>query len=210
MKIKKFVALALSAVMAVSVLTACGGGSSTSGSLSNNKVNSLLSGVGSDIEVTNDSALNNAVRSAASEIASSGSISAVNSTVSKNMQWSITDNISKAIKDFISSGGLMGIDMKYGTTYVIEESRLKTNTSAGGIWTSLGTNKDKINQLGNINEPEKFAAAMVLVADGMVSRVSDVTNNWIRFTYNVSATKAKTPDGVVYWVFATQVNVHAL
>lgn len=211
MKMKKFVALALAAVMAVSVLAGCGGsGSGVSGSVSTSQVNSLLSKVGSDIKVTTDSSLNNAVRAAASEVASTGSTASVYSSVSKSMGWSVANNISSAIGSFIASGGMLGFDMSYGSTYIIEESRLESNTSAGGIWGSLGTNRDKINSLGAINDPEKFAAAMILVTDGMINRLSVVTNNLIRFTYNVSASKAKTQDGVVYWVFATQVNVHAL
>ena len=208
MKIKKLLALALSAVMAVGVLTACGGGggSSVSGSLSNNEVNRLLKSVGSGITVENDTKLNNAVRSAASEITSSGSTSSVQSTISSNMKWSINSNISNAIKNFISSGGLMGIDMSYGSTYVIEENQLKTNTSAGGIWSSV----DNISSLEPINTPEKFAAAMVLVEESKNGWISSATNNVVRFTYNVSASKAKTSDGTVYWVFAAQVNVHLL
>lgn len=207
MKIKKLLALALSAVMAVGVLTACGGGgSSVSGSLSNNEVNRLLKSVGSGITVENDTKLNNAVRSAASEITSSGSTSSVQSTISSNMKWSINSNISNAIKNFISSGGLMGIDMSYGSTRVIEENQLKTNTSAGGIWSSV----DNISSLEPINTPEKFAAAMVLVEESKNGWISSATNNVIRFTYNVSASKAKTSDGTVYWVFAAQVNVHLL
>lgn len=208
MKIKKLLALALSAVMAVGVLTACGGGggSSVSGSLSNNEVNRLLKSVGSGITVENDTKLNNAVRSAASEITSSGSTSSVQSTISSNMKWSINSNISNAIKNFISSGGLMGIDMSYGSTRVIEENQLKTNTSAGGIWSSV----DNISSLEPINTPEKFAAAMVLVEDSKNNWVATATNNLVRFTYNVSASKAKTSDGTVYWVFAAQVNVHLL
>lgn len=207
MKIKKLLALALSAVMAVGVLTACGGGggSSVSGSLSNNEVNRLLKSVGSGITVENDTKLNNAVRSAASEITSSGSTSSVQSTISSNMKWSISSNISNAIKNFISSGGLMGIDMSYGSTRVIEENQLKTNTSAG-IWSSV----DNISSLEPINTPEKFAAAMVLVEESKNGRISSATNNLVRFTYNVSASKAKTSDGTVYWVFAAQVNVHLL
>ena len=210
MKMKKFVALALAAVMAVSVLTGCGGSSGVSGSVSTSQVNSLLSKVGSDIKVTTDSSLNNAVRAAASEVVSTGSTASIYSSVSKSMGWSVANNISSAIGSFIASGGMLGFDMSYGSTYIIEESRLESNTSAGVIWGSLGTNRDKINSLGAINDPEKFAAAMILVTDGMINRLSVVTNNLIRFTYNVSASKAKTQDGVVYWVFATQVNVHAL
>ena len=62
MKLKKWLAVALSAVMAVGVLAGCGGGG-TGGSLSLSKVNGLLSEAGSSVTVTPDDALDSAVQS---------------------------------------------------------------------------------------------------------------------------------------------------
>ena len=56
MKLKKWLAVALSAVMAAGVLAGCGGGG-TGGSLSLSNVNGLLSDAGSSVTVTPDEAL---------------------------------------------------------------------------------------------------------------------------------------------------------
>lgn len=209
MKIKKLAALALAAVMAASVLTACGGGSGASGSVSTSQVNGYLDDVGSDINVTTDSSLNNAVRTAASNISAGGSISAAYSTVSSKMNWSVESNFIGAIRKYIASDGLTGLNMSYGSVQVVESEDLQRGVSMG-ILGAMGTNGDKIAKLGELNTPEKVSAAMILKIDGMIGTLSDMSNNLVRFTYNASATKAKTQDGTVYWVFATQVNVHAL
>ncbi len=209
MKMKKFVALALAAVMAVSVLTGCGGGSGASGSLSTNKVNSLLSEAGSNIKVVTDSSLNVAVRSAAEDVASTGSTSSVNRIVSDKMGWSITGAISNALKDLFNGGLFLGIDTVYGTTYVVEETRLESSTGSG-VLGSFGTNSDKIGKISPIDSPEKFAAAMILAADGSIGQMSSLTNDVVRFTYNVSASKAKTEDDTTYWIFGLQVTMHIL
>ena len=96
MKIKRWIALVLTAVMAVSVLTACGSSSGASGYLSNNEVNALLDTAGSDVQVVNNSTLNNAVRNAAAEVASSGSTSSVDKSVRNAMSWKISDILSNA------------------------------------------------------------------------------------------------------------------
>ena len=56
---------------------------------------------------------------------------------------------------------------------------------------------------------EKYAAALVLAVDGTVGQLSDLSNNIIGVSYNVSGTKATAPDGTVYWVFAAQVKLAA-
>ena len=72
MKCKKFLALVMSAVLSVSMLTACGGGSSgVSGSVSNSQVNSLLADA--EIQVDTNSSLNVAVRNAAKKVVETGS-----------------------------------------------------------------------------------------------------------------------------------------
>ena len=69
MKCKKFLALVMSAVLSVSMLTGCGGGGGGT-SMSIKDVNDCLETVESDIRVTTDSNLNNAVRKAAENLAS--------------------------------------------------------------------------------------------------------------------------------------------
>ena len=64
MKMKKLLALVLSAVMAVTMLTACGGGGSSSRNvLDLNKVNSIIEEQKIDAKAENSNVLNTAVRS---------------------------------------------------------------------------------------------------------------------------------------------------
>lgn len=204
MKIKRWIALVLTAVMAVSVLTACGGsGSNVSGYLSNNEVNSLLETAGSEIAVVNDPSLNNAVRNAAGEVASTGSTSSVDKSVRNAMSWKASDIFGNLWNQILGSLGIIGPNIKVGVTAVVTEENLKSNTGAGGI-ANVGGNTTAI---APINTPEKFAAAMVLGADNSLGWLSDVSENRVRTTYSVAGSKAKTEDGIVYWVFAMQVQI---
>ncbi len=204
MKIKRWISLALTAVMAVSVLTACGGGTNgVSGYLSNNEVNSLLETAGSEIAVVNDPSLNNAVRNAAGEVASTGSTSSVDKSVRNAMSWKASDIFGNLWNQILGSLGIIGPNIKVGVTAVVTEENLKSNTGAGGI-ANVGGNTTAI---APINTPEKFAAAMVLGADNSLGWLSDVSENRVRTTYSVAGSKAKTADGTVYWVFAMQVQI---
>ena len=209
MKCKKFLALVMSAVLSVSMLTACGGGGSgVSGSLDLNKVDNLLESAGSDINVEKNNKLDDAVRDAAERIVSTGSTSGADRVVSNAMHWSLTNFVGSAWNDFVNSGGVMGVDLAYGRTFIIEESRLESNSGAG-ILGAINENSNLINKLRPINTPEAFAAAQVLIVDGSVGRLQDLTNNAIRFTYNVSAKKATTKNDT-YWVIAAQITAHVL
>ena len=204
MKIKRWISLALTAVMAVSVLTACGGGTNgVSGYLSNNEVNSLLETAGSDIEVTNNSTLNNAVRNAAAEVASSGSTSSVDRSIRNAMGWKASDVVSSIVNQFLGSLGIIGPDLKLGLTAVVKEEDLKNNTGSGGLAGWIGNT----SKIAPINTPEKYAATLVLAADNSIGRLSDLSENRIRVTYNVAGSKATAPDGTVYWVFAAQIQI---
>lgn len=207
MKIKKFVALALAAVMTVSMLTACGGGGGVSGSVSTSQVNSLLKDVGSDISVSNDSTLNNAVRNAAREIVSTGSISAFDRSVRNSMGWTAQNIASSILNQILGGLGIIGPSVTFGLTSVVKEQDLEANTGAGGLASYIGANSGKVTAMAPINTPEKYAATLVLAVDGTLGLLSDVTENRIRITYNVSGTKATAPDGTVYWVFAAQVKM---
>ena len=65
MKMKKLLALALSAIMAVSMLTACGGGSK-SGSLDLSEVKDTVAEAGVSVKVSSNNELTSAVRAVAS------------------------------------------------------------------------------------------------------------------------------------------------
>ncbi|OUQ36137.1 hypothetical protein [Faecalibacterium sp. An122] len=207
MKMKKFVALALAAVMAVSVLTGCGGSGGVSGSVSTSQVNNLLEDVGSDITVSSDSTLNNAVRNAAREIVSTGSISSFDRSVRNSMGWTAQSIASSILNQILGGLGIVGPSVTFGLTSVVEENQLKTNTGAGGLASYIGANSSKVTAMAPINTPEKYAATLVLAVDGTLGLLSDITDNHIRMTYNVSGTKATAPDGTVYWVFAAQIKM---
>ena len=209
MKCKKFLALVMSAVLSVSMLTACGGGGGgVSGSLDLNQVDDLLEIAGSDIHVERNNKLDNAVRDAAERIVSTGSTSGADRVVSNAMEWSLNNFVGNAWNDFVNSGGVMGVDMAYGRTFIIEESRLASNTGAG-ILGAINANSGMINKLKPINTPESFAAAQVLIVDGSVGQLQDLTNDAIRFSYNVSAKKARI-ENETYWVIAAQITAHVL
>ena len=209
MKCKKFLALVMTAVLSVSMLAGCGGGGGgVSGSLDMNEVNTLLDSTGRDIQVEKLNRLDNAVRDAAERIASTGSTNGAEQIVSNAMEWSLTDFVGNAWNDFVNSGGVMGVDLAYGRTFIIEESRLETNTGAG-ILGAVNANSNLINKLKPINTPESFAAAQILIVDGSVGQLQDLTNDAVRFSYNASAKKAKTENGT-YWVIAAQITAHVL
>ena len=169
----------------------------------NNEVNSLLETAGSDIEVTNNSTLNNAVRNAAAEVASSGSTSSVDRSIRNAMGWKASDVVSSIVNQFLGSLGIIGPDLKLGLTAVVKEEDLKNNTGSGGLAGWIGNT----SKIAPINTPEKYAATLVLAADNSIGRLSDLSENRIRMTYNVAGSKATAPDGTVYWVFAAQIQI---
>lgn len=72
MKMKKLLALVLSAVMAVTMLTACGGGGNKAGSLNLSEVNSVIREHGGETRVKNSTTLNNALLNVADILQKNG------------------------------------------------------------------------------------------------------------------------------------------
>ena len=121
MKLKKWLALALSAVMAVGVLAGCGGGSSGGGSLSLNEVNDLLEKAGTSASATSNDALDSAVKAAVSAMKEDGDFSteAANVSVIGTMGWPV-----------VSAAGV-----KAGGAYVIAEDDLEHGINAASLAT---------------------------------------------------------------------------
>ena len=71
MKLKKWLAVALAAVMTAGMLAGCGGGG-TGGSLSINQVNRLLVDAGSDVTAQSSELLDNAVKTAVDAMETDG------------------------------------------------------------------------------------------------------------------------------------------
>ena len=206
MKCKKILALVMAAVLAVSMLTACGGGGGVvKDQLNTSQVNSLLADA--NIEVKYSGRLSDAVRAGASEIAKTGSTGAAQSKVKNAMGWGFVNTIQNAWNNFVSSGGILTENVSFGQVYVVASSTLENNVGAGG-WTSIiGAHKDIVADMAPINTPEKYAATLVLSVDGTVGLVSDVTNSRVGLTYNVSGYEVEDPNGVNYWIFAAQITV---
>lgn len=207
MKIKKLLALALSAVMAVGVLTACGGGGGVSGTLSSNKVESQLQAVGADIELTIDSRMNNVVRSAAQELANGSSQSSVKNKIVNEMDWDALSILQNAWNQLLNGLGILTPKASFGLVQIVDAQQLETNQGAGGLASMVGAHQSKVAAMAPINTPEKYAATLVLAVDGTVGQISEATNSRVNVSYNVSGYKVQTQDGTYYWVFAAQITI---
>lgn len=209
MKLKKWLAVALAAVMAAGMLAGCGGGG-TGGSLSINQVNRLLVDAGSSVTVMSDDALDSAVRSAVAQMKEDGAFSTLDATESVNGTLNLP------------SFSLTGV--KAGGAYVITEDELESGINAAALAQIFDVNIDtgKLGDLAVVDSADEFAAAAVLAADTLVHQY--LTESTIRqyvqdealaeqlaalieagvdFEYAVSAQRT-TYNGVTYWVFGAQ------
>ena len=213
MKLKKWLAVALAAVMTAGMLAGCGGGG-TGGSLSINQVNRLLADAGSSVTVTSDDALDSAVRSAVAQMKEDGAFSTLDATESVNSTLNLP------------SFSLTGV--KAGGAYVITEDELESGINAAALARFFEVNIDtsKLGDLAVVDSADEFAAAAVLAADTLVHQY--LTESTIRqyvqdealaeqlaalieagvdFEYAVSAQRTS-HDGVTYWVFGAQATAY--
>ena len=213
MKLKKWLAVALAAVMTAGMLAGCGGGG-TGGSLSINQVNRLLVDAGSDVTAQSSELLDNAVKTAVDAMETDGTFS-----TQKAME-SIDDTLG------VFSIDLTGIkaSIKAAGAYVITEEELERGINAAALAQIFDVNIDtgKMGDLAVVESANEFAAAAVLAADTLVhqyltessirqyvqneelaSQLVALLENGITFTYYVSAQRT-TYNGVTYWVFGAQ------
>ena len=213
MKLKKWLAVALAAVMTAGMLAGCGGGG-TGGSLSINQVNRLLADAGSDVTAQSSELLDNAVKTAVDAMETDGTFS-----TQKAME-SIDDTLG------VFSIDLTGIkaSIKAAGAYVITEEELERGINAAALAQIFDVNIDtsKLGDLAVVDSADEFAAAAVLAADTLVHQY--LTESTIRqyvqdealaeqlaalieagvdFEYAVSAQRTS-HDGVTYWVFGAQ------
>ena len=209
MKLKKWLAVALAAVMAAGMLAGCGGGG-TGGSLSINQVNRLLADAGSDVTAQSSELLDNAVKTAVDAMETDGTFST-----------------QKAMESIDDTLGVFSIDLtgiKAAGAYVITEEELERGINAAALAQIFNVNIDtgKMGDLAVVDSADEFAAAAVLAADTLVHQY--LTESTIRqyvqdealaeqlaalieagvdFEYAVSAQRTS-HDGVTYWVFGAQ------
>lgn len=209
MKLKKWLAVALAAVMTAGMLAGCGGGG-TGGSLSINQVNRLLVDAGSDVTAQSSELLDNAVKTAVDAMETDGTFST-----------------QKAMESIDDTLGVFSIDLtgiKAAGAYVITEEELERGINAAALAQIFDVNIDtgKMGDLAVVDSADEFAAAAVLAADTLVhqyltessirqyvqneelaSQLVALLKNGITFTYYVSAQRT-TYNGVTYWVFGAQ------
>ena len=209
MKLKKWLAVALAAVMAAGMLAGCGGGG-TGGSLSINQVNKLLVEAGSGVTAQSSELLDNAVKTAVDAMETDGTFST-----------------QKAMESIDDTLGVFSIDLtgiKAASAYVITEDELESGINAAALARFFEVNIDtsKLGDLAVVDSADEFAAAAVLAADTLVhqyltessirqyvqneelaSQLVALLENGITFTYYVSAQRT-TYNGVTYWVFGAQ------
>ena len=209
MKLKKWLAVALAAVMTAGMLAGCGGGG-TGGSLSINQVNKLLVDAGSDVTAQSSELLDNAVKTAVDAMETDGTFST-----------------QKAMESIDDTLGVFSIDLtgiKAASAYVITEDELESGINAAALARFFEVNIDtgKLGDLAVVDSADEFAAAAVLAADTLVHQY--LTESTIRqyvqdealaeqlaalieagvdFEYAVSAQRTS-HDGVTYWVFGAQ------
>lgn len=209
MKLKKWLAVALAAVMTAGMLAGCGGGG-TGGSLSINQVNRLLVDAGSDVTAQSSELLDNAVKTAVDAMETDGTFST-----------------QKAMESIDDTLGVFSIDLtgiKAAGAYVITEEELERGINAAALAQIFKVNIDtgKLGDLAVVESANEFAAAAVLAADTLVHQY--LTESTIRqyvqdealaeqlaalieagvdFEYAVSAQRTS-HDGVTYWVFGAQ------
>ena len=209
MKLKKWLAVALAAVMTAGMLAGCGGGG-TGGSLSINQVNRLLVEAGSGVTAQSSELLDNAVKTAVDAMETDGTFST-----------------QKAMESIDDTLGVFSIDLtgiKAAGAYVITEEELERGINAAALAQIFDVNIDtsKLGDLAVVDSADEFAAAAVLAADTLVhqyltessirqyvqneelaSQLVALLENGITFTYYVSAQRT-TYNGVTYWVFGAQ------
>ena len=209
MKLKKWLAVALAAVMTAGMLAGCGGGG-TGGSLSINQVNRLLVEAGSGVTAQSSELLDNAVKTAVDAMETDGTFST-----------------QKAMESIDDTLGVFSIDLtgiKAASAYVITEDELESGINAAALARFFEVNIDtsKLGDLAVVDSADEFAAAAVLAADTLVhqyltessirqyvqneelaSQLVALLENGITFTYYVSAQRT-TYNGVTYWVFGAQ------
>lgn len=209
MKLKKWLAVALAAVMTAGMLAGCGGGG-TGGSLSINQVNRLLADADSGVTAQSSELLDNAVKTAVDAMETDGTFSTQKATESVNSTLNLP------------SFSLTGV--KAGGAYVITEDELESGINAAALARFFEVNIDtgKLGDLAVVDSADEFAAAAVLAADTLVhqyltessirqyvqneelaSQLVALLENGITFIYYVSAQRT-TYNGVTYWVFGAQ------
>lgn len=197
MKLKKWIALALAAVMTVGMMAGCSGGKAGNQSaMTVSKVNSALRKAESEVKAKSVEGLNTAVKSAAEYMMSRGVLDA------------------NTLLGYIAAErGYQSDSTKYGAAFVVSEEELEAGISASrasaAIASQVGLQADtsKIEELGTLDTPEKVAAAVILGVDsGLKQYVGLPFVNINEITYAVSGRKVTLASDVVYYLIVVEMD----
>lgn len=177
MKVKKWGALAASAILAAGMMTGCSLGSG--GSLDMGSVNQILASIA--LEVSADSKLDGVVAGVSGAATAGMDQGRIAGEVAGKMNWSIQGNVEENVLNLLA-GKMLGSNPEpqviYGTTLVVREEQLK----AGVNPSELGLSNDTAAELLPIDTVDKVAAAMVLrqnaVLKNPISPDSTYKINW--------------------------------
>lgn len=194
MKAKKWMALALSAVMAVGMLAGCSGtGSAGRSSLSTSSVNSLLKEADSNARVSSDADFN----------------AAVDETMVLMEQGRMGKTGESLHSYLIGVRNYKSGSNRAGASFVLTKGELEAGISADWIasvvktQTGYPTDAVPTEYLAPIDTAEKVAAAAVLSVSEQLDPIVEQMGG--KCTYNVSGKTLETKDETVYWLISIEI-----
>lgn len=195
MKLKQWIALALSAVLAVGMMTGCSSTVPNQSAMAVYKVNSALREAESEVKAKSVEGLNDAVKSAADYMVSRG----------------VLDE--NTLLGYIAAERGYRSSSKYGAALVVSEAELEGGVSASraseAIASQVGLSADGsvIGKLGALDTPEKVAAAVILgVDEGLKQYVGMPLVNIKNITYAVSGRKVTLASDQVYYLIVVEMD----
>lgn len=199
MKAKKWMALALSAVMAIGMLAGCGGtGSAGRSSLTTSSVNSQLKAADSKARVSSDTNLN----------------AAMDETIVLMDQGSMGKNGESLHSYLIGVRNYKSGSNRKGASFVLTKSELEAGISADWIasvvrtQTGYQTDAAQAGGLAPIDTAEKVAAVAVLSVSEQLDPIVEQIGG--KCTYNVSGKTLTAKDETVYWLISIEIVVEKL
>lgn len=198
MRVKKWIALALSVVMAVGLMTGCGGSGTASNksAMTVSKVNSALRQAESEVKAKSVDGLDEAVKAAADYMLSRGVLDA------------------NTLLGYIASErGYQKDNTKYGAAFVASAEELEAGIDASRASAAIASqikltaDASKIEAIGTLDTPEKVAAAVILGVDtGLKQYVGLPFVNITTITYAVSGRKVTLGSDLVYYLIVVEMD----
>lgn len=196
MKAKKWFVLALATVLAVGLLAGCGGSTVNKSSMSVSKVNTALKEAESTVKAKTLEELNKTTEAAAEYMLNRGVLDA------------------NTLLGYVASErGYRDNNNRYGAVFVASEEELEAGISASraaaaiASQISITADTEKIAEIGDLDTPEKVAAAIILGVDEGLKKLSNIPFlNINNITYAVSGRKVTMPSDAVYYLIVVEMS----